>query len=225
MSAVEDELARVAHALSLRSRGLFIAFEGGDGSGKTTQLKRLGGALTNLGAPVRTTFEPGGTELGQELRRLLMHGPDDIDPHTEALLYAADRAYHVNTVVKPALAAGTTVLTDRYIDSSAAYQGLGRGLGVEDIRGLSLWGAAGLLPDAVIVLDTDPQVGLGRLGRELDRLENAGDQFHEQVGAYYRSAAEESPEYYYLIDAARSRDETFAEVVAAALAVTERAGP
>ncbi|MDN6429119.1 MAG: dTMP kinase, partial [Propionibacterium sp.] len=127
--------------------GLFITFEGGDGAGKTTQLDRVREWFETHGHRVLVTREPGGTELGTDLRRLIQHGPEDVDARTEALLYAADRAYHVATVVRPALAAGTIVLGDRYIDSSLAYQGAARDLGVEEIRSLSLWATQGLQPD------------------------------------------------------------------------------
>lgn len=223
MSLVEDELAQVAQALRLRKRGLFIALEGGDGSGKTTQLSRLEEGLNKMEAPILSTFEPGGTKLGQELRRLLMHGPDDVDAHTEALLYAADRAYHANTVIRPALAAGTTVITDRYVDSSVAYQGIGRGLGVEAVRDLSLWATAGLLPDAVLLFVVEPHVGLGRLGEHRDRLESAGDEFHGQVASYYRQVAQANPDYYHLIDGGQTREKTFADTVRALVTVVQQA--
>lgn len=225
MSDLDKNLAFVASKLQDRSRGLFITLEGGDGSGKTTQLRRLAKALNDAGTPVLSTFEPGATKLGQQLRRLLMHGPEDVDARTEALLYAADRAYHAATVIRPALEAGTTVISDRYIDSSVAYQGIGRGLGVEEIRDLSLWATGGLIPDAVLVFAVDPKVGLARLGQHLDRLERAGDQFHRQVAQYYREAVQRDPNRYYLIDADQVRSKTFSDVVAALADALERVSP
>lgn len=181
--------------------GLFVTFEGGDGSGKTTQIALFADALKAAGIPVLTTREPGGTELGQELRRLVMHGPEDVDPYTEALLYAADRAYHVATLVRPALAGGTVVLEDRYTDSSVAYQGAARRLGAEEVRSLSDWATAGLTPDVTLLFDVDPQVGMQRTGGDLDRLERSGEQFHERVRESYLAMAAAEPERFVVVDA------------------------
>lgn len=205
----------IAQALSGRSRGLFIAFEGGDGSGKTSQLHRLAAELAEASAPVLAAREPGGTELGQQLRTMVLHGPEDVDPRTEALLYATDRAYHVATVIRPALANGQTVLEDRYIDSSVAYQGAARQLGAQEIRDLSLWATDGLLPDAVLVFDVDPQVGLSRLGAQRDRLERATDGFHGLVRQHYLEIAAADPERYTVIDANQDIDAVYADAVAA----------
>lgn len=200
-------------ALSGQSMGLFLAFEGGDGSGKTTQINRLSEVLQQNAAPVIFTREPGATDLGQEIRNLVMHGPEDIDPRTEALLYATDRAYHASTVIAPALKLGTTVITDRYIDSSAAYQGIGRGLGVDQIRDLSLWATDNLLPDAVIIFDVDPAVGMGRVGKMKDRLERAGNDFHQNVRDHYLAAASADPKRYRVIDANQDPATVFANLV------------
>ncbi|MFT0762154.1 dTMP kinase [Actinomyces sp. F1_1611] len=216
---MDQLVSRAAQRLRELPRGMFIALEGGDGSGKTTQINLLRQRLEAHGANVLTTFEPGATPLGHQLRELVMHGPEDVDPRTEALLYAADRAYHVATMIRPALAAGTTVITDRYLDSSVAYQGIGRGLGEQAIRDLSLWATDGLLPDAVIVLNIDPEVGLSRRGEEKDRLERAGDRFHEQVARHYQEAARLEPGRYRLVDANGSVEETFTGVVTALLEV------
>lgn len=162
------------------TRGLFISFEGGDGVGKSTQLTLLAEWLRARGHEVVTTREPGGTPLGVKLRDAVMHG-DHVSPHAEALLYAADRAHHVETVIRPALAAGAVVLTDRYLDSSVAYQGNGRDLGADEVERLNLWAVGGLLPDLTVLLDLDPAVGLTRLTGDPDRLESAGAGFHARA--------------------------------------------
>lgn len=199
----------------LQGQARFIVFEGGDGSGKTTQIRLLQEALARANVPVLATFEPGATELGGDLRRLVMHGPEDVDARTEALLYAADRAYHVATVIRPALASGTTVLEDRYLDSSVAYQGLGRGLGPDTIRDLSLWATDGLLPDAVVVLDVAPEVAAARLGEDRDRLERAGGDFHARVRDHFISLTEANPEHYLLVDTDATALEVHRRVVTA----------
>jgi dTMP kinase len=126
---------------------VFISFEGIDGVGKSTQIRLAEEYLRGLGRDVLTTFEPGGTELGQEIRNLLLHRKGDVSPRSEALLYAADRAHHVATKIRPALAEGKIVITDRYLDSSVAYQGAGRKLSAEEVRNISIWAVDGLLPD------------------------------------------------------------------------------
>lgn len=209
---------RLSELLSNRQRGLFVAFEGPDGSGKTTQLELL---QCRLKAPVLYTREPGGTALGRELRRLVMHGPEDIDARTEALLYAADRAYHAATVIRPALDEGKTVITDRYIDSSVAYQGLGRGLGEQTIKDLSLWATGGLLPDLVVILDVEPGVAATRRGDARDRIESAGQDFQASVRAHYLAAAGAEAGRYAVIDAAASPEEVFSQVVDALLRSAE----
>ncbi len=213
MTAVDPRLAAIAGALTGRNKGLFIAFEGGDGSGKTTQVDMLVRRLQHLGVPLLATFEPGATELGRQLRNLVQHGPEDVDPRTEALLYAADRAYHAATMIRPELARGTTVLTDRYIDSSVAYQGIGRGLGEEEVRDLSLWATDGLLPDLVVVLDVLPELGMSRIGAHRDRLERAGGDFHNRVAEHYREAAKSDPTRYVIVDAHGSEQAVHRAVV------------
>lgn len=220
----EEYLQLVAQHLLTRRRGLFIAFEGGDGSGKTTQTAVLTKKLAELGAPVLGTFEPGATPLGQKLRELVMHGPEDVDVRTEALLYAADRAYHAATMIRPALETGQTVFTDRYIDSSVAYQGIGRGLGESVVRDLSEWATDGLLPDFVFVFAVDPKIGLARIGRSFDRLERAGEDFHQAVSDYYHALAESDQRRYRVVEADGTEQETFTNLVrelACALGVAE----
>ncbi|WRS30471.1 dTMP kinase [Actinomycetaceae bacterium MB13-C1-2] len=193
--------------------GLFITFEGGDGSGKTTQVRRIAQVLTEAGIPVLATREPGGTELGTGLRKLVMHGPEDVDPRTEALLYAADRAYHVATVIRPALVGGMVVVEDRYIDSSVAYQGAARELGSGEIRGLSEWATEGLEPDITVLFDVDSVVGIARTGSDLDRLERSGEDFHQRVRDSYLQMAEAEPERFIVVDASGDVESVFRDAI------------
>ena len=189
--------------------GLFITFEGGDGSGKTTLLSKLGELLAGEGVPSFVTREPGGTRLGQQLRQLVQHGPEDVDPRTEALLYAADRAYHAANVLRPSLDGGTVVLEDRYTDSSAAYQGSARQLGADEIRGLSNWATQHLMPDITVLFDVDPQVGLTRAGSQPDRLERSGLAFHQRVRQAYLDMAAQEPNRFVVVDASGSQDQVY----------------
>ncbi|HEX3424625.1 MAG TPA: dTMP kinase [Acidimicrobiales bacterium] len=196
------------------SSGRFIAFEGGEASGKSTQAARL---AASLGAVL--TREPGGTQLGQYLRRLVLgpEGDDRIDIRAEALLLAADRAQHVATVIRPALAAGRHVVTDRYAGSSLAYQGYGRGLDVEHVRRLSDWASQGLWPDLVVLLDVPPAVARARMsgaGDDLDRLELAGADFHQRVADGFRALAASSPDTWRIVDGTGDVDEVAAQVTA-----------
>ncbi len=191
--------------------GLFVSFEGGDGAGKSTQVALLGHHLTALGREVVVTREPGGTSLGRELRQAILHG-EDLDPRTEALLYAADRAHHVASLVRPALDRGAVVLTDRYLDSSVAYQGTGRDLGAQEVERLSLWAVQGLLPDVTVLLDLDPAVGLARLTGDPDRLESAGDEFHRRTRAAFLDRAAADPARWLVLDASRPAEELAAQV-------------
>ena len=193
--------------------GVFVSFEGGDGVGKSTQVALLGHHLATLGREVVVTREPGGTPLGLELRRAVLHG-EDLDPRTEALLYAADRAHHVASLVRPALERGAVVLTDRYLDSSVAYQGSGRGLGADEVEQLSLWAVRGLLPDLTVLLDLDPVVGLARLTGDPDRLESAGDEFHRATREAFLARAAADPGRWLVVDAALPADEVAALVCA-----------
>ena len=182
--------------------GVFVAFEGGDGAGKTTQIRSAAQWLGDLGHEVVTTREPGGTPLGAHLRELVLHG-DPVTPRAEALLFAADRAHHVATVVRPALARGAVVLQDRYLDSSIAYQGAGRDLDADAVRRLSLWAAEGLLPRLTVLLDVTPEVGRARRGAVHDRLESEADTFHERVRRHFLRLAQDDPGRYLVLDAAR----------------------
>ncbi|WP_257210507.1 dTMP kinase [Actinomyces ruminis] len=193
--------------------GLFISFEGGDGVGKTTQIERLSTLLVAARIAYRRTREPGGTELGGQIRDLLLHG-GQVSPRAEALLYAADRAHHVATVVRPALARGEVVLTDRYLDSSIAYQGAARALGAQEVRDLSLWATEGLLPDLTILLDADTAVSGRRAGARgrRDRLEREPDAFHTALREQFRVLARQEPERIKVVDADRPVGEVAAEV-------------
>lgn len=196
-------------------RGVFITLEGGDGSGKTTQAELLHEWLAGEGRTIVRTREPGGTDVGVEVREIVLHHRGDISPRAEALLYAADRAHHVATVVRPALERGDIVIQDRYIDSSVAYQGAGRVLDPAEVRGLSEWATEGLAPDLTILLDLDSDAARGRLDgarTRFDRLEAEASEFHDRVRAGYLGLAEAEPERFLVVDAARSVDEIAATI-------------
>ncbi|GAA2236615.1 dTMP kinase [Promicromonospora sukumoe] len=212
----------------MNAPGYFISFEGGEGVGKSTQSRLLGDWLADLtGREVVLTFEPGGTALGKELRAAVMHG-QDMGPRAEALIYAADRAHHVDTVVRPALERGAVVVTDRYVDSSVAYQSGGRDLPAGEVEHLSLWATKGLRTDITIVLDLDPQAAAARRAAaegkgELDRLERAGVEFHTRVRDTFLQRASADPERYVVIDASAPVDDIQAQIrvdVAARLGLT-----
>ena len=173
------------------TRGRFVVVEGGEASGKTTQVERLVARLQAAGREVVETFEPGATELGASIRGLLLDGPAALDPLAEALLLAADRAQHVAEVVRPALARGADVVSDRFVPSSLAYQGVARGLGVATIDELSRVATGGLEPDLVLVLDVGDDVAFDRRPVASDRMERAGSEFHGRVRSAYRSLAAE----------------------------------
>jgi dTMP kinase len=186
------------------SAGLWVTLEGGDGSGKTTQAALLQEWLRNQGRTVVRTREPGGTEVGDLIRDIVLHHRGDIAPRAEALLYAADRAHHVATLVRPALVRGDVVIQDRYLDSSVAYQGAGRVLDAGEIRDLSLWAAGGALPDVTVLLDLDPAAARARLDaadKPFDRLEAEKAEFHQRVRAAYLALAEAEPERFLVLDA------------------------
>ena len=194
--------------------GLFIVFEGGDGSGKSTQLARLVDALRAEGRTVVATREPGGTEIAEQIRHVILDPANaDLCDRAEALLYAASRAEHVHHVVRPALERGDIVISDRYMDSSIVYQGLGRGLGADAVRDLNLWATEGLRPDLTIVLDVAVDFGLDRVGTP-DRLELAPREMHERIRGYYREMAQSDPSHYTLLDAHRPIDAIAEDVLA-----------
>jgi len=174
----------------MATRGIFVVLEGGDGSGKSTQAARLVGRLREAGREVVATREPGATEVGASIRGLVLGG-GGIDPRTEALLIAADRAEHVAEVIRPALARGAVVVSDRYIPSSLAYQGVARGLGVDEIARLSDWATGGLQPDVVVLLDVPPDVAVRRRAGPEDRMEREPAEFRAMVNKAYRDLGEE----------------------------------
>ena len=188
--------------------GLLIAFEGGEGSGKTTQVRLVSIWLRELGYDVVATYEPGATKIGMRLRALLLdtaHG--GMSPRAEALMYAADRAEHTDSVIAPALEKGAIVITDRYVDSSLAYQGAGRSLAVDEITRFNVWATGGRTPDLTILLDMDPVAGLSRRARSADRLEAEPAEFHHRVRAGFLALAQAEPERYLVLDANRPQDE------------------
>lgn len=196
---------------------MWITLEGGDGSGKTTQSNLLAEWLEDAGRTVVRTREPGGSEVGQLIRDIVLHHRGDIAPRAEALLYAADRAHHVATVVRPALGRGDIVLQDRYLDSSVAYQGAGRVLDATEIRDLSLWAAEGALPDLTVLLDLDPGTARTRLDsadKPFDRLEAEKSEFHGRVRDAYLALAEAEPARFLVLDAAAS-PQAIAELIRA----------
>lgn len=187
-------------------RGLWITLEGGDGSGKTTQATALEAWLRESGREVVRTREPGGSDAGVLIRDIVLHHRGDIAPRAEALLYAADRAHHVATVVRPALDRGAVVVQDRYLDSSVAYQGAGRVLDAGEVRDLSLWATDGALPDITVLLDLDPAAARARLDADdkpFDRLEAEKADFHERVRTAFLGLAAAEPERFLVLDASR----------------------
>jgi dTMP kinase len=195
--------------------GLFVTFEGGDGVGKSTQARLLEEWLTGAGRTVLRTREPGGTEVGELIRDIVLHHRGEVAPRAEALLYAADRAHHVATVVRPALARGEVVIQDRYLDSSIAYQGSGRVLGADDVRRLSLWAAEGLLPDLTVLLDLDHDIARDRLDADdkpFDRLEAEQADFHARVRQAFLGLAAAEPQRFLVLDASAPPDELAAGV-------------
>ncbi|GII25166.1 dTMP kinase [Planosporangium mesophilum] len=199
-------------------RGLFIVFEGGEGAGKSTQVRRLAELLRAQGRDVVVTREPGATEIGERIRGLLLHdrpAAATLTPRAEALLYAADRAHHVAALVRPALARGAVVISDRYVDSSLAYQGAGRTLPVDEVQWLSSWATGGLKPDLTVLLDVEPEVGLARVGARgagADRLESESDAFHERVRYAFLDLAAADTGRYLVLDAGRPAQSIATEV-------------
>jgi len=171
--------------------------------------------LRDLGRTVLRTLEPGGTELGQEIRHLLLHRKGDVAPRSEALLYAADRAHHVATKVRPALERGEAVITDRYLDSSVAYQGVGRELNAEDVRTISMFAVENLLPDLTILLDLEAGAAMARrskTGAEPDRLEREKVEFFEAVRQAYLAMAKAEPQRWLIVDASQTVDQMQAQI-------------
>jgi dTMP kinase len=188
--------------------GVFITFEGLDGCGKSTQMERLASGLRERGYVVLVTREPGGTTLGEAIRDMLLDPRNQgMSARAEALLYAAARAHLVHEVIRPALADGQVVLCDRYLDSSLAYQGYGRGLGFADILGLNVWATEGLFPDLTLFLDLDDSLRSGRLAAVPDRLEAEDEDFHRRVADGFRALLVEHPHRIRRVDARGSEAE------------------
>ena len=203
-------------ATERRTSGYFVVFEGGEGAGKSTQMSAFVKWLEATGEEVVTTREPGGTAIGDRIRKLLLDTEaSEMDARAEALLYAADRAQHVAEVIKPALDAGKVVVSDRFVDSSLAYQGLARGLGLDEIYRISEWGTGGILPDLVFFLKIDPQEGLARVPGEPDRLEQEAAEFHTRVSDAYAVLAKRFSERFVIVDASRPPEEVHRHVAAA----------
>jgi dTMP kinase len=192
--------------------GLFIAFEGGDGAGKSTQVALLREAFETAGRTVTVTRQPGGTDLGREIRDLVLHGAH-VAPRAEALLFAADKAHHVDQLIRPALDRGEVVLTDRYTDSAVAYQGAGRDLGAQEIHDLNMWAVDDLVPDLTVVVDVSAQEGRRRRGDVHDRLEAEEDTFHDAIRAHYLAMAQGNPQRYIVVDGTLAPDEIHAQVL------------
>lgn len=215
MSEISPALASLSAAPPAPGSGVFVVFEGIDGCGKTTQIELLAARIKAANRPVTLTFEPGGSDLGTELRRILLHHDGPVDPRAEALLYAADRAHHAATVIRPALAAGRVVISDRYWDSSIAYQGAGRALGEADIAALSHWATNTLTPSLTILLDLPIEAAAARLGSELDRLESEAASFHQAVREKFLDLAKRGSKQgrnYLVLDATASIEALSAQV-------------
>jgi dTMP kinase len=214
MRAIRERVPLYVASAAAPYRGLLIAFEGGEGAGKSTQIAAFVQWLTARGESVVTTREPGGTKVGTRIREVLLDNSNGaMDSRAEALLYAADRAQHVAEVIRPALDSGKIVVTDRFVDSSVAYQGFARELGSDEILRLSEWATAGLMPDLVFFLDVDPAIGLSRSGDEPDRIESEGVGFHERVRAAYLQIAKNYPERFVVLDASRSQGDVHRDVI------------
>jgi len=207
-----DLMRRMRRRTERSYAGTFVALEGGEGAGKSTQLRLLETWLRDQGHEVIVTREPGATAAGGRIRELLLDPASQLSPRAEALLYAADRAHHVAEVVRPALDRGAVVLTDRYVDSSLAYQGAGRALAVDEVARLSQWATEGLKPDLVVLLDVDPVVGLSRAADVPDRIEAESLDFHERVRQGFLDLAGADHDRYLVIPADQPPDQVLARV-------------
>jgi len=211
VAALQGELGAITGG---QTKGVFIAFEGGEGTGKSTQSKLLAKWLEQEGETVLLTREPGGTDLGKDLRKILLgHETGAISPRAEALLYAADRAHHVYSVIRPGLDRGDVVITDRYFDSSAAYQGAGRVLNPSEVARISRWATESLYPTLTILIDVPAEIGLSRL-QSRDRLEAEPTDFHERVRQEFLQIAMMDPERYFVVDGTQSVEEIHTQIIA-----------
>jgi dTMP kinase len=209
MGQDQEEAWRVSTA-----GGVFVVFEGGDGVGKTTQVDLLCSWLANSGQEVLRTFEPGDSTVGAMIRRIVLDpATGEMSPRAEALLYAADKAEHIFSVVRPGLQRGAVVVCDRYVDSMLAYQGAGRALQLADLERIARWATEDLRPDLTVVLDTELSDGVHAKFHK-DRVESAGDGFHERTRQFFLELARREPERYLVLNARASREEIAAQVVA-----------
>lgn len=196
--------------------GIFITFEGPDGSGKSTVMEELSNYLRNSNIKYLFSREPGGTEIGEDIRNIILDNKNtNMSPRTEALLYAASRSQHVFEKIEPALKEGKVVLCERFVLSSLVYQGIGRGLGVEEVKAINDFGTNGLKPDLVLFFDIDPVVSLNRKkdGNKIDRLEMEGVEFHRKVYNGYLQLLKKYPGNTIIVDANKSKDEVFNQVI------------
>jgi dTMP kinase len=211
LAALQGELGAITGA---PTKGIFIAFEGGEGTGKSTQSQLLAKWLEQEDETVVLSREPGGTDLGRDLRKILLgHETGVISPRAEALLYAADRAHHVFSVIRPGLDRGDVVITDRYFDSSAAYQGAGRVLNPSEVARISRWATESLYPTLTILIDVPAEVGLSRL-QSRDRLEAEPTEFHERVRQEFLQIAMMDPERYFVVDGTQTVEEIHTQIIA-----------
>ena len=195
------------------SKGLFITFEGGDGCGKTTQIKLLDEYLRNKGYKTLLTREPGSKGLGIKLREILLNYDGEVSPVCESFLFLADRAQHVDCIIKPALEEGVIVLCDRHTDSTVAYQGYGRGLDLEQIYQLNKIATSGLKPDLTLLFDVDTETSMQRVGKNKDRMESAGLEFQEKVRHGYLTLAKEEPKRIKIFDSKKTIEQLHQEVL------------
>ena len=219
VNAFKGELGSIT---SPKTDGLFISFEGGEGSGKSTQSKLLKEWFENEGKSVVLSREPGGTDLGKNLRKILLdNDTGDISPRSEALLYAADRAHHVYSLIRPALERGDVVITDRYFDSSIAYQGAGRILSPNEVARINRWATESLFPTLTIILDQPADIGLSRI-KSADRLESESIDFHNRVRQEFLQLAAVDPERYIVIDARKPVIEIHQEITSRIIEISKK---
>lgn len=195
------------------TKGLFITFEGGDGCGKTTQIKLLEEYLKNKGYETLLTREPGAKGLGEKIREILLNYDGEVSPRCESFLFLADRAQNIDCIVKPALEKGVIVICDRHTDSSVAYQGYGRGLDIDRINMLNNLATSGLKPDLTIVLDVDVETSQARVGSQKDRMESAGIEFFKRVRQGYLEIAKKEPERVKVVDSTQSIEDIHKKVL------------
>ena len=194
-------------------KGLFITFEGADGCGKTTQMELLAEYFSQKGLEIVITREPGGKGLGEQLRKILLNYDGEVSDKCESFLFLADRAQNIDTVVKPAIESGKIVLCDRHTDSTLAYQGYGRGLDISEITRLNSIATGDIKPDLTLVFDIDVETSMQRVGKEKDRMESAGIEFHNRVRNGYLKIAKNEPNRVKVIDASKSIEEVNKDVI------------